>query len=161
MIITGSRNRKTNLIYNKVYQTWRSMMYRCYKPSCPAYKNYGAKGVIVCEKWRSLDGFIDDIDKVMGFDLQKFIDGEISLDKDKIGNSKEYSIDCCCWISKSENNKYKPNQQIKVTAISPDGELYTFSNQSEFAREHNLSQGRISDCICGKIKSHKGWKFYK
>ena len=161
MIITGTRNKKTNVFYNRIYTTWRNMINRCYNPTHFAYKNYGAKGVVVCDRWQTLNNFIEDIDKILGFDLQLFLNGELSLDKDKIGDSKQYSLNHCCWISKQENNQYKPNQQKTIVGISPLGEKYVFNNQSEFAREHNLTQFGISACLCGKFKQYKKWKFYK
>lgn len=160
MIISGNRNKSTNETYNRVYNTWKNMINRCCNPSHFAYKNYGAIGVVVCDRWKTLDKFIEDIDKIEGFDLQLYLDGKISLDKDKKGNSKEYSIDNCCWISKEENNQYKPNQQKTIVGISPLGETFIFNNQSKFARDHNLTQSGISACICGKFKQYKKWKFY-
>lgn len=161
VVIDGSRNKKTNPLFKRTYSIWKAMMYRCYDSNCLAYKNYGAKGVRVCEKWKTLNGFIEDMDKIVGFDLQRFINGDLSLDKDKLGDSKEYCLEKCCWISKTENNQYKPNQQVRTMAISPDGEKFVFSNQSKFAKEHNLCQSHISACINGKESSCKGWRFTK
>jgi hypothetical protein len=33
------------------YRTWLDMKARCYNPKCPAYKYYGARGILVCEQW--------------------------------------------------------------------------------------------------------------
>ena len=161
MFIEGKRNKKTNKTFQKIYSVWKNMIDRCYKQSCVGYKNYGAKGVVVCERWRMLDNFIQDIDKIDGFNLDMFLNGTLTLDKDKKGNSKEYNLDNCCWLTKEENNQYKLNQQYPVIAISPLGENYIFYNQSLFAKEHNLSQSKISECLNGKRKSYKKWKFVK
>lgn len=160
MIITGVRN-KDNKLFRCVYNRWFNMMDRCYNPNHFAYKNYGAKGVVVCDRWQVLNNFIEDVDKIAGFDLQLFLDGKLSLDKDKMGNGKEYGLNYCCWISKEENNQYKPNQQKTIIGIDPSGKKYIFDNQSKFAREHNLNQSEISACVLGKRKQHKQWIFYK
>lgn len=159
MIINKSRNKKTNELFKRVYSVWKNMIDRCYKPSCAAYKNYGANGVMVCDRWNVFDNFIQDVDKIDGFDLNMFLNGELTLDKDKNGDSREYSLDKCCWMTKSENNKYKPNQQRAAIAVDPYGKEYIFYNQSLFAKEHCLSQSKISECLNGKRKSHKRWKF--
>lgn len=40
------------------YTTWRNMLGRCYKQEYKAYKNYGARGISVCQEWRdSFDAF--------------------------------------------------------------------------------------------------------
>ena len=38
---------------NPLYAVYLSMKKRCYTPSSSGYKNYGGKGVKVCEEWKS------------------------------------------------------------------------------------------------------------
>ena len=35
-----------------IYKIWTGMLTRCFNPNCPAYKWYGARGVVVCDEWR-------------------------------------------------------------------------------------------------------------
>lgn len=149
---------KSNEIYKKVYQLWRNMTQRCLNPQNPYYKNYGGKGVKICDKWLKLDGFIEDIDKINGFNVNDFLIGKISLDKDSSGENI-YSLNTCKFISKEENNKIKPNQQIKFISISPNGEKTFWYNQSECARLNGLTQSRISECLRNPGKKYRGWKF--
>lgn len=159
LIIQGTRNDK-NIIYRKLRHLWRNMIDRCYNEKHPAYKNYGAKGVIVCDEWKTLDGFIETIDKVAGWEYSAFINGELALDKDRVkSGNKVYAPELCCFVTKEENNRIKPNQQRIVIATSPSGEQYEFSNQSLFAKQHNLRQSTIADCLSGRVKKHKGWTF--
>lgn len=38
------------------------MLSRCYNSNVPEYKNYGGRGITVCDRWKeSFDNFIDDI----------------------------------------------------------------------------------------------------
>ena len=38
------------------------MLRRCYDPGCKHFKNYGARGIDVCERWRSSpSAFVDDV----------------------------------------------------------------------------------------------------
>lgn len=159
-MIIKNRVRSKNETYNKVYQLWYNINARCHNEKHPRYCNYGGKGYFVCKRWRDLNNFIEDIDLIDGFDLDMFLKGAITLDKDKktFGN-KEYSIEKCCFISIEENNKYKPNQQKEIIGVSPSGIEYHFTNQSEFARKNNLRQSTIGDCLSGKCKTHRGWKF--
>lgn len=136
-------------------------MDRCYNEKHKRYHLYGGNGVHVCEEWQTLNGFIATIDLVEGFDMDLYMQGEIALDKDsKDINNLCYSVEKCKFISLEENNKYKPNQQRKAVAISPDGKRYEFYNQSEFARNHNLTFGGINACLNNKAKTHKKWTFY-
>ena len=36
-----------------IYRSWLSMKQRCHNPSDTSYENYGARGIEVCERWRS------------------------------------------------------------------------------------------------------------
>lgn len=158
----GVRNRETNKLYNKVYQLWYNMNKRCHNEKSPYYKNYGAKGVVVCKEWRSLDGFIQDFYKIKGFNLDAFMCGVLYLDKDtKDMDNKTYCLEKCEFISIQDSNKIKPNQQVKFIAKSPKGEIFEAYNQSEFAKKHGLLQGAISSCIRGEYKNHRGWCFVK
>ncbi len=41
-----------------LYSTWNNMMARCYKPELEVYKNYGGRGICVCEEWHDFLGFL-------------------------------------------------------------------------------------------------------
>jgi hypothetical protein len=34
------------------YQVWRDMLSRCYSPQTAAFKDYGGRGIAVCDRWR-------------------------------------------------------------------------------------------------------------
>ena len=104
---------KSNEVFKKVYQLWRNMTQRCLNPKNPYYKNYGGKGATICEKWIKLDGFIEDIDKIKGFNMDDFLNGEISLDKDFSGENI-YSLNTCKFISKEENNQWKVEEKCHI-----------------------------------------------
>ena len=43
---------------NKFYQTWYGMLQRCTNTMRQDYKNYGGRGIIVCEEWLDIKKFI-------------------------------------------------------------------------------------------------------
>lgn len=44
------------------YQIWRGMLGRCYLKCSPSYRNYGGRGITVCDRWRnSFEAFIEDV----------------------------------------------------------------------------------------------------
>lgn len=46
----------------RVYAIWSAMLQRCSNPNCRLYKNYGGRGIRVCESWRtSFNSFQADI----------------------------------------------------------------------------------------------------
>ncbi len=47
-----------------LYRTWYGMIDRCHNKDCPAFKNYGHRGISVCQRWR--DSFWDFVSDVGG-----------------------------------------------------------------------------------------------
>lgn len=45
----------------KAYTAWHAMMRRCYEPKHQAFKNYGARGITVCERWHDFATFYSDM----------------------------------------------------------------------------------------------------
>lgn len=136
------------------------MIDRCYNPECPEYRYYGALGIEVDTKWHDFNDFLKDVDFIEGWDLEKFKNKEIVLDKDiKVTGNKKYSKDLCKWVTREENLGFLPTRSKKILGISPEGEEFIFYNQSKFAKEHNLIQGHISAVLRGERTHHKNWVF--
>lgn len=136
------------------------MIDRCYNPNCKEYTWYGAKGVYVCDSWHDFNSFLKDVESIDSWDLEAFSEGNLQLDKDiKYANNYIYSVATCKWVTKKENLQNLPSKKRKMLAIDPDGNEYIFYNQTQFAREHNLQQTKISKVLLGERPHHKGWNF--
>ncbi len=58
--------------YPQEYRIWLTMKTRCYNPKNPAYQQYGAKGITMCNKWReSFESFLEDVGPVQGLTLER------------------------------------------------------------------------------------------
>lgn len=84
-----------------IRQRYRNMINRCYNKTCKSYKNYGAIGVEVCEEWKN--GY----EPFLKWALANGFDPKLDLDKDKKGTGYLYSPEYCCFITRSENNRYR------------------------------------------------------
>ena len=72
------------------FAVWRSMNDRCHLPSHQAWRNYGARGIAVCERWRtSFAAFWGD----MGPTYQS------GLTLEREDNSKGYEPGNCVWAT--------------------------------------------------------------
>ncbi|UGO47688.1 HNH homing endonuclease [Bacillus phage vB_BanH_McCartney] len=160
MAITFEKGtRMKDPLYLKLRSVHRSMKARCYDPNKREYKHYGAKGVTVCDEWQSINGFLETIDSVDGWDRDKFLRGELDLDKDfKMAGNKLYSPDTCCFLERLRNTGYRPSRAREVIGLSPQGETFEFNNQAEFAREHGLDRGNLSKSLREQTLT-KGWLF--
>jgi len=147
-------------VYIRLRSVHNSMKQRCYNPNHYAYGWYGAKGVVVCEEWQGINGFIETVDSVEGFDLVLFNEGKLELDKDsKYENNKVYSPQTCRFVSREENAQHKPAYQKETIGLSPEGRLYEFTNHKKFAKEHGILASGIRDCLKGRCRLYKGWLF--
>lgn len=43
------------------YRTWRSVYSRCNSPIYNGYKNYGGRGISICDRWNSYENFLADM----------------------------------------------------------------------------------------------------
>jgi len=80
--MTIERNTTHGLSNSRVDSIWSSMWTRCTNPKANSYKDYGAKGIVPCEKWRTLEGFIEDMGMPPdGLTLERK-DGNLGYNKD-------------------------------------------------------------------------------
>ncbi len=89
----------------------KAMMHRCYNTNNRFYKNYGARGIVVCDEWKnSLESFIN----------WSLANGwEKGLSVDRIDNDGPYSPHNCHWISVSANSSKKrsPEPQPRKKSV--------------------------------------------
>lgn len=85
----------------ELHRKYKHMISRCYDKNNKDYRYYGERGVSVCEEWReSYQNFLD-------WSLKNGWKPGLNIDKDKIGDGKLYSPQTCCYITFSENLKYR------------------------------------------------------
>src|SRR3954454_24329771 len=96
---------------HKLYNRWKSMMDRCYRPKHVKYKFYGGKGVTVCNRWHDFWNFVEDIDNHMESGHLLYEKGW-QLDKDKNG-AVVYSLENCRVITAEENRRLANETQGK------------------------------------------------
>lgn len=53
--------RKHGMCYSPEYHSWQNMRYRCQTPTQTKYKDYGARGIKVCERWHKFENFFADM----------------------------------------------------------------------------------------------------
>lgn len=102
----------------RLYSIWQNMLKRCCKPSNPAYKWYGARGITVCEEWRkSFASFSSDMGQPPS--------SRHSIDRKD--NSRGYCKENCRWatpMTQSRNSR----QNVHV---EHNGESLCISEWSE------------------------------
>jgi hypothetical protein len=71
-----------NMTKTRPYETWSTMKKRCYNPHCEKYSDYGGRGIIVCDKWLTFEGFWEDMQEGYSDDLT--IDNSLRVIKARV-----------------------------------------------------------------------------
>ncbi len=82
-----------------LYIVWTAFKGRCYTPSHAQYKNYGARGIVVCKEWMNSYAPFRAWAKANGY--QK------GLMLDRIDNNGHYCPANCRWVTTKESNRNK------------------------------------------------------
>ena len=90
-------NKTHGLSNHPLYHTWNKMIRRCHSTSDSGYKNYGGKGITVCEQWFSIENFIRDM-------FPMYSEG---LTLERLDVTKGYSKSNCTWLSIEEQQRNK------------------------------------------------------
>ncbi len=115
------------------FVTWSAMIRRCTNPKAIDYKNYGSRGIVVCERWLDVRNFIEDMgDRPSGMSLER------------VDNNGPYSKENCIWADRRTQNI---NTRRNVL-ITHNGETHTVS---VWAERLGLSSLKIYKRI------HRGW----
>lgn len=95
------------------YRSWMAMKRRCYDMKRLEYKNYGARGIGVCEEWReSFENFYRDMGKRPN-----------NTSLDRIDNERNYAPDNCRWATIDQQSGNKRN----TTMLTYSGETLPLS----------------------------------
>ncbi len=141
------RTQTDEKVMTKSYQTWKSMIRRCYsgkqQERQPTYID-----CTVCPEWHNYQVFAEWFDK-------NYIEG-FQLDKDiKIEGNKVYSPQTCLFVS-SRVNMIKAHAKEREF-ISPQGKNIKIYNLEEFCRGTDLHPELMGKVFLGKQSHHKGW----
>ena len=84
------------------YVCWSNMLARCTNPNRPDFRNYGARGIAVCERWFQFSNFLADMgEKPEGLAI------------DRINNDGNYEPGNCRWATPSQQRR---NQRVRAAA---------------------------------------------
>ena len=118
---------------SRLYKTWAGMLSRCTNPDSASYRNYGGRGISVCDGWKDFSIFANWAQTTGYSD---------TLEIDRIDVNGNYCPENCRWVTIKTQARNRRNT-IWVEAF---GERKTLMDWSEDARctvSANVLRGRV------------------
>lgn len=122
-----------------LHNRWKAIRQRCNNPNDRAYKNYGGRGITLCEEWNDYKAF-EEWSKANGYSEE--------LELDRIDNNRGYSPDNCRWVKCVINNH---NRRITVKVdgmpLRDFSDKYGLDYTTVHSRYYRLKQRGITPTV--------------
>jgi len=133
--LVGDRSRTHGGASRPEYKIWGGIKKRCLNPASPAYKNYGGRGIKICDRWlHDFAAFLAD----MGPRPSP------SHSIDRIDNNGDYCPENCRWATDGE--------QSRNTRVN---RIVEFGGKSMPACDWDKELGFTPGTV--KNRLHRGW----
>ena len=140
-----NNRKKHGLCYTPEYMTWARMKTRCYNKKTKDYKNYGGRGIIVCDKWK---------DSFLAFYADMGIKPTNKHTLERVNNDKGYYPENVIWALSHINYQNKRNTKLDIEKVKDIRKLYAreIYTQTELAIKFGISIRAI-----GYVIHHITW----
>lgn len=119
-----------------LYRVYWAMVQRCTNPKTASWKNYGGRGITVCEQWlASFETFLRDMEPCY----------QPGLTLDRIDNSQGYSPENCRWTTPAEQSlNRRTNVRVEGETVTEIAKRTGLNRQTLYYR---VKAGRGADTL--------------
>lgn len=93
----------------RIWGVWSQMKNRCYNKNAPNFKNYGARGIEVCEEWRNDFKAFRNWAYANGYDENA---PKMQCTLDRINNDGNYEPENCRWVTSVKQHRNKRRNRM-------------------------------------------------
>lgn len=120
----NNHNRRTHgKTGTRLYHIWKTMRQRCNNPNNKKYKNYGNRGIVICEEW-------NDFSKFYEWAMSNGYSDNLMIDRINVNGNYEPAN--CRWTTPQTQSNNRTNNRI----ICFNNEILTMA---DFCRKYNLN----------------------
>ena len=102
----------------KLYKVWCGIKQRCFNPNSNRYKNYGGRGISICDEWKN------SFETFCKWALKNGYKEGLSIDR--IDHEKNYKPSNCRWTDEITQQNNRTNN----TLYEYEGETHTLTEWS-------------------------------
>ena len=102
----------------KIYKVWSGIKQRCFNPNSNRYKNYGGRGISICDEWKN------SFETFCKWALENGYKEGLSIDR--IDHEKDYDPSNCRWTDEITQQNNRTNN----TLYEYEGETHTLTEWS-------------------------------
>lgn len=155
-----ARNTTHGMTHTRLYTVWCDMRRRCNNPKAPEYKNYGERGIRVCEQWENDFQTFYDWAMINGYN-ENAVRGDCTIDR--IDVNGDYCPENCRFVDSLVQGSNKRNNRLithngKTMTQSEWGRYYG-KNRAFFCGPDELIERRMNGCdeymrVYGKVPNN-------
>lgn len=132
------KSKTHGLCYTRIYKTYRNMLNRCFNENDCNYKDYGNRGITMCNEWRN------DFMNFYNWAMQNGYNDNLEIER--INNNDGYSPTNCRWATRKEQTRNTRRNKM----FTLDGQTLTLT---DWCIKLNINYERTR----GRLRN--GWKF--
>lgn len=122
---------------SRLYKIYTGMKSRCFQKHSRAYKDYGGRGITICNEWLGEHGF----ENFRDWSLSHGYRDDLTIDR--IDNDGNYSPENCRWVTmKQQTNNTRRNRYLTL-----NGETHTATEWGEITGINRITI--VNRCLAG------------
>lgn len=147
--LLGDAHRTHGLSKEAIYAVWSMMIQRCENANNKAYKDYGSRGISVCEEWHKFDVFY-------AWAISSGYSKGLTIERKNVNG--DYCPENCTWITMKEQMRNRRNVELYEgkTSVEWEAEL----GLPPRLLNHQKSMRKLSLGEVVEAYKHRGEKYY-
>lgn len=149
-------NKTHGKTHTRLFNVWQCMIARCYNANRSNYKNYGGRGITVCDEWKN--DFMNFYNWAMqnGYD-ETALRGKCTIDR--INNDGNYEPDNCRWVTlKSQCSNRRTNKFVTYNGVTKTIKQWSYECDIPYTTLYHrvvTAKWDIEKALTTPVKSNK------